>query len=237
MKRTGRRIAIPIAAGAAMILAFLAVFAAAQTPPPGRPGPRAARAQAIADLGLTPDQVKALGEFRQARMNERRAFREEMGRIRGEMRASGRGSQGQPDQDRQAHRSKGQAQGGPRKGRPEGQGRAGQDLHAGATGKDQGLQVGPSGADGLCRSRTHGPARGSRLPPLPGPAPRLGTAAGTAGRAPKNARFKIGDMYPGYVSPFSFPAPPGDDPPVRVLNRGRNRPLSPGEPAWHVSCF
>jgi Spy/CpxP family protein refolding chaperone len=87
MKRTGRRIAIPIAAGAAMILAFQAVFAAAQTSPPGRPGPRAARAQAIADLGLTPDQVKALGEFRKARMNERRAFREEVGRIRGEMRA------------------------------------------------------------------------------------------------------------------------------------------------------
>jgi Spy/CpxP family protein refolding chaperone len=89
MKRTRGRISIPIAAGAAMILAFLAVFVAAQNPPPppGRPGPRAARAQAIADLGLTPDQVQALGEFRKARMNERMAFREEMGRLRGEMRA------------------------------------------------------------------------------------------------------------------------------------------------------
>ncbi len=87
MKRASQRISIAIAAAAALILALLAAFAAAQNPPPGRPGPRAARAQAIADLGLTPDQVKALGEFRKARMDERRAFREEMGRLRGEMRA------------------------------------------------------------------------------------------------------------------------------------------------------
>jgi Spy/CpxP family protein refolding chaperone len=87
MKRTNGRISTPIAAGAAMTLAFLAVFAAAQTPPPGRPGPRAARAQAIADLGLTPDQVKALGEFRKDRMDERRAFRQEAVRLRGEIRA------------------------------------------------------------------------------------------------------------------------------------------------------
>jgi Spy/CpxP family protein refolding chaperone len=87
MKRTDTRTSIRRAGAALLAAAVLAVLAAAQTPPPppGRPGPRAARA--IADLGLTPDQVKALGEFRKARMNERLAFREEMGRFRGEMRA------------------------------------------------------------------------------------------------------------------------------------------------------
>ena len=89
MKRTNTRASIRCAAAALLTAVVLAVFVAAQTPPPrpGRPGPRAARAQAIADLGLTPDQVKALGEFRKARMNERLAFREEMGRFSGEMRA------------------------------------------------------------------------------------------------------------------------------------------------------
>lgn len=87
MKRTSTRKSIRCAVAASLTAVILAVFVAAQTPPPppGRPGPRAARAQAIADLGLTPDQVKALGEFRKARMNERLAFREEMGRFRGEM--------------------------------------------------------------------------------------------------------------------------------------------------------
>jgi len=89
MKRTNTRTSIRYAVAALLTAVVLAVFVAAQTPPPppGRPGPRAARAQAIADLGLTPDQVKSLGEFHKARMNERLAFREDMGRFRGEMRA------------------------------------------------------------------------------------------------------------------------------------------------------
>ena len=88
MARTFNRTAILWAAAALLAAVVLVPLLAAQTPPPpGRPGPRAGRAQAIADLGLTPDQVKALGEFRQARMSERLAFREEMGRFRGEMRA------------------------------------------------------------------------------------------------------------------------------------------------------
>jgi len=87
MKRNDTRTSIRCAAAALLAAGVLVPLLAAQAPPPGRPGPRAARAPAIADLGLTPDQVKALGEFRQARMNERRAFREEMGRFRGEMRA------------------------------------------------------------------------------------------------------------------------------------------------------
>ncbi len=88
MKRTSGRTTIRTAVAALLAAAILGPLIAAQDPPPppGRPGPRAARAQTIADLGLTPDQVKALGEFRKARMSERRAFREEMGRLRGEMR-------------------------------------------------------------------------------------------------------------------------------------------------------
>ena len=85
MKRTDTRTSIRSAVAALLAAAILGPLIAAQDPPPppGRPGPRG---RAIAELGLTPDQVKALGEFRKARMNERQAFREEMGRLRGEMR-------------------------------------------------------------------------------------------------------------------------------------------------------
>ncbi|MCX6572352.1 MAG: hypothetical protein NTX99_00010, partial [Candidatus Aminicenantes bacterium] len=70
MARTFNRTAILWAAAALLAAVVLVPLLAAQAPapPPGRPGPRAARAQALADLGLTSDQAKALGEFRQARM-------------------------------------------------------------------------------------------------------------------------------------------------------------------------
>jgi len=47
--------------------------------PPVKMGPREA-------LGLSPEQEKALETFRKARMDENRAFREEMMKLRGEMR-------------------------------------------------------------------------------------------------------------------------------------------------------
>lgn len=88
MSRTTRPAAIRLAAGAVLALFVLAAFAAAQeSAPPARTGrPRLDRAQALADLKLTPDQIKALDEFRQARTNERRAFRDEMDKLRSEMR-------------------------------------------------------------------------------------------------------------------------------------------------------
>jgi Spy/CpxP family protein refolding chaperone len=49
--------------------------------------PRADRSdERRAELGLTPEQTKALADLRQARGDERQAFRAEMDRIRGEMR-------------------------------------------------------------------------------------------------------------------------------------------------------
>src|SRR4030042_4264634 len=44
------------------------------------------RARPRADLGLTPEQERALGEFRKARAEENKAFREEMTKLRAEMR-------------------------------------------------------------------------------------------------------------------------------------------------------
>jgi Spy/CpxP family protein refolding chaperone len=86
MTTTGKRTSALIAAGAATAVLALALFSVAQDVPaaPRRPGPLGARL--IADLDLTPDQVQALEAFRKARMDERRAFREDMDRIRGEMR-------------------------------------------------------------------------------------------------------------------------------------------------------
>jgi Spy/CpxP family protein refolding chaperone len=77
-----------MAAGAALALFVLAAFAAAQeTGRPARRGrERVDRAQALADLKLTPEQVRALDEFRKARADERRAFREEMSKLRTETR-------------------------------------------------------------------------------------------------------------------------------------------------------
>ncbi len=58
----------------------------AQAPPPGGKNPRA-KMQPREALGLTPEQEKSLEEFRKARMEENRAFRDEMMKVREEMRA------------------------------------------------------------------------------------------------------------------------------------------------------
>jgi len=57
----------------------------AQAPPPGVKNPPA-RTQPREALGLSPEQEKALEAFRKARMDENRAFREEMMKLRSEMR-------------------------------------------------------------------------------------------------------------------------------------------------------
>jgi len=57
----------------------------AQAPPPGGKNPPA-KMQSREALGLSPEQEKALETFRKARMDENRVFREEMQKMRGEMR-------------------------------------------------------------------------------------------------------------------------------------------------------
>jgi len=69
---------------AAVLAPAFAAAQEAQVPPPGRK-PMAKMAPREA-LGLTPEQQKSLEEFRTARREEGRAFREEMMKMRGEMR-------------------------------------------------------------------------------------------------------------------------------------------------------
>lgn len=85
--RSGKMIvgAAAFAFTAALLVPSFAVAQETKTTPPAaqrRPGRMLAREA----LDLTPDQEKALAEFRKARTGERRAFRDEMSGIRKEMR-------------------------------------------------------------------------------------------------------------------------------------------------------
>jgi len=75
--------------GAAFLAAVLlpALVTAQETQAPARPArPRLERMRPLADLGLTPEQEKALDAFREARIKESEAFRREMFDLRSEMR-------------------------------------------------------------------------------------------------------------------------------------------------------
>jgi Spy/CpxP family protein refolding chaperone len=95
MSKPTLRTPVLIAAAAFLAAAFFPLFAGAQetgqAAAPGQtvvePGRRAA------DLGLTPEQIKALGELRKARRAEGQAFRTETAKLRGEMRELARGPQ------------------------------------------------------------------------------------------------------------------------------------------------
>ncbi len=85
MTQTGMRTPVAAALSAAFFLSLLALPAAAQAP--GRedrpwPGMRMAARDA---LGITAEQEKKLMEFRKARIEESRAFREQMMKARGEL--------------------------------------------------------------------------------------------------------------------------------------------------------
>ncbi|HSA94957.1 MAG TPA: periplasmic heavy metal sensor [Acidobacteriota bacterium] len=69
---------------AAVVIPAVAAAQEGQTPPPAKERP--ARMLAREALGLTPEQEKALTEFRKTRERERIAFRDEMARIRSERR-------------------------------------------------------------------------------------------------------------------------------------------------------
>lgn len=88
MRTTSTRLIIGAAAVAFVAALIFPAFAAAQeakTAPPARPE-RPARMLAREALDITPEQEKALAEFRKARAEEARAFREEMSRLRDERR-------------------------------------------------------------------------------------------------------------------------------------------------------
>ena len=88
MKEKTRRTSVLIAAAAFLAAALFPLAAGAQengqAAAPGRASVEPGRR--LADLGLTPEQIKALGDLRGARRAEDRAFREEMAQLRGTMR-------------------------------------------------------------------------------------------------------------------------------------------------------
>lgn len=88
MKQLTRRTTVLLAAAALLASALipLAVFAQEKTQPATPAQPRMDRPRPLADLNLTPDQVKALQAFRQARQEQAKAFRNDMAKLRDEMR-------------------------------------------------------------------------------------------------------------------------------------------------------
>jgi Spy/CpxP family protein refolding chaperone len=88
MKPQALKTFLGIAAAAALAAVLASPQVMAQEPPPAdRPGQaRIERPRPLADLGLTPEQEKALQDLRKARLEESRAFRDEMAKLRDEMR-------------------------------------------------------------------------------------------------------------------------------------------------------
>lgn len=80
----------PVLSAAAVLLAAALIpiaVAGQEKARPSRPAQsRLERSRPLADLNLTPDQVKALGAFRAARRGQARAFRDDMAKLRDEMR-------------------------------------------------------------------------------------------------------------------------------------------------------
>jgi len=86
MRKTSGKLIIGAAAlafVAALIFPAIAAAQEAKAPPPAR-RERPGRMLAREALDLAPEQEKALADFRKARMEEARAFREEMSKLRAE---------------------------------------------------------------------------------------------------------------------------------------------------------
>ena len=94
MNKTTFRIAIAATAAVFLAAVFFPAFVTAQEtqapPPAGKKPP--VKMGLRESLGLTAEQEKALGEFRTARRDESRTFRDEMMKLRGEMRELGKDS-------------------------------------------------------------------------------------------------------------------------------------------------
>jgi len=88
MRTTSKRPIIGAAAVALAAAGLLPCLAAAQEAriPPPRRWERPARMLVREALDLTPEQEKSLADLRKSRMEERRAFREEISKLRSEMR-------------------------------------------------------------------------------------------------------------------------------------------------------
>jgi Spy/CpxP family protein refolding chaperone len=87
MNKTRSRTIVHLMAALFLAGVLVPAFVTAQEAQPPQAGRRpAAKMAPREDLGLTPEQQKSLQEFRKARMEEGRAFREEMMKMRGEMR-------------------------------------------------------------------------------------------------------------------------------------------------------
>ncbi len=88
MKQLTRRTPVLSAAAVLLAAALIPIAAAGQekTPPSQPAQPRLERSRPLADLNLTTDQVKALEAFRAARREQAKAFRDDMAKIRDEMR-------------------------------------------------------------------------------------------------------------------------------------------------------
>jgi Spy/CpxP family protein refolding chaperone len=88
MKKKTFRIAVRVTAAlflAAIVAPAFITAQEAQAPPSAGKKPPV-KMQPREALGLSPEQEKALETFRKARMDENRAFRDEMQKLRGEMR-------------------------------------------------------------------------------------------------------------------------------------------------------
>ena len=82
--RTAGRLTAALFLAAVLSASYLAAQDPQAPPPAGKTPP--AKMLPRDALGLTPEQEKALEEFRKTRMEESRAFRDEMSKIREEMR-------------------------------------------------------------------------------------------------------------------------------------------------------
>jgi len=75
-----------ILAGLTAALFFLAFSSSFAQNPPGKPGPRGMGERLANFLNLTPEQQTQFDEIRTARLDETKAFREEMGKFRPQLR-------------------------------------------------------------------------------------------------------------------------------------------------------
>jgi Spy/CpxP family protein refolding chaperone len=85
MKKPTQRTPVLLAAGALLAAALIPIAAAQETGQPAPPAPpRMERHRPLAELNLTPDQLKALEALREGRREKAKAFRDDMAKLRAE---------------------------------------------------------------------------------------------------------------------------------------------------------
>ena len=101
MKRTHRNGIGTVLAAAVLVAALWPIAGGAQTQPSAQDKPQAQEKFRLRDMArdlynITPEQEKRIQEFRQAQMKDRRAFRDEMSKMRAEMRELRKAPQADP---------------------------------------------------------------------------------------------------------------------------------------------